>query len=236
MRNLSKLAALLLVLCAARAGALGGNATNAHQHDKASTGGSTLRPVVLSMAAASTATLAGALTISPGAVCSGIACRVGYSSGTANGWSFVVASSAALDMSFAVYYTTGGITARDLMVCVINGDATAGHYYSNYFGQDQNTSQVYNGINAFYPLGGCGTGAPSAGDATFGVLHISSYLGFNFLNFNLNAGSSCANRTRNSPSSGSGWYVGAAPYTITCRPNGAAQGISYEAILYQVGK
>lgn len=62
MKNLCK-AALLLLLCAGSAAALGKGQIPAHTHDTAVRGGSTLRPAVLSMTAASSATFSGAFSL-----------------------------------------------------------------------------------------------------------------------------------------------------------------------------
>lgn len=231
-------AALMLVLCAASAGALGKGQISAHTHDTAGRGGSTLRPVVLSMTAASTASLAGVVSVPATASCSGLSCRVGYSSGTLNTFSFVLNSTATYVLHYSVSVTSGVTTVNAPFYCQINGDATA----ANYGNMLTSYSSPYNinnlGADARWGLCADGGVQVSAGEGCSGAMTMRNLFGTsNNLIMSGQAGIQLITpgATNFQAQSYSGLYVGNAPWTLTCTPV-AGVGWIHEAILYQVGK
>ena len=174
------------------------------------------------------------LAVNSGAYCTGISCRVGYSSGTLNAFSFTIMSSATYRLHYAVSITSGSSTSASTFRCFVNMDYTAGNYgHVNFaYPSAYNTSSLSSGL---WGLDNCGTSAVNVSDYAMGVLSIQSITGRLVTNgtFTNSCGTQAALQTS---------FVAhryqlptATSWTLTCTPV-IGVGWSHEAILYQVGK
>jgi len=177
------------------------------------------------------------LTITQGGYCVGIGCRVGYSSGTANSFSFVFSATTTYQFIFNVTQTSGSLTA-DIIHCTINGDSTAGHFYEN--GQAYPNAYAYNnnGGTARWDFCSCGGGTQSAHDSCTVSLVLTSDTSLpNDLSGVGLIRNTCQGRTIQQSQPVSLTYNGSSnPFTITCSAAATGVGIIYDALLYQTGK
>ena len=181
-------------------------------------------------------TFVSSVTINSGQ-CIGLSCRVGYSSGTLNTFSFILQSSETYRLEFNVGITTGTTATDAPFICTLNADATAGNYGNMVTSYADGYTRNNAGSTASWAmcLGGGSTFGPGEGCA--GGMNIKNLFGSPTL---IMDGRSTVVITAGSPTSlntqsYSGLYVGASPWTIRCTPV-AGVGWVHEAILYKVGK
>lgn len=177
----------------------------------------------------------GGLTIPQGTTCTGIACRVAYSSGTYNSFSFVIQEAKTYHLEYTFSLASGTSSQYSTFRCFINGDTTS----SNYLQYQVGYPVAYN-INSnsygMWGLDNCGTGAVNASDYTSGFFKINTAPGVSNRLTAIGAWTNtCQTQSYVQTAQSSMQYKGTGPWTLTCNPYVGA-GWNHEAILYQVGK